>query len=158
MPTAVPLPTAAAADLKALLGDRVLTEPGALAAYGRDATPLFRRAPDVVVQPVTTEEVSGVLRIATKHRLPVTTRGAGTNLCAATVPLSGGIVLSTTRMTELKEVSRDEMLAVCQPGVTAGALNRAAAAEGLIYVPDPGSKEASTVGGNVATCAGVCEG
>lgn len=152
------IPPAALAELSALLGERVLTEPGALAAYGRDATPLFRHAPDVVVQPLTTEEVAGVMRIATRHRVPVTTRGAGTNLCAATVPLSGGIVLSTTRMTALKEISREEMLAVCQPGVTAGALNRAAAAEGLIYVPDPGSKEASTVGGNVATCAGGLRG
>lgn len=158
MPTAAPLPPAAIADLKSLLGARVLTEPGALAAYGRDATPLFRHAPDVVVQPATTEEVAAVMRIATRHRLPVTTRGAGTNLCAATVPLSGGIVLSTTRMTELREVSRDEMLAVVQPGVTAGTLNRAAAAQGLVYVPDPGSKEASTVGGNVATCAGGLRG
>ncbi|WP_194897904.1 FAD-binding oxidoreductase [Catenulispora pinisilvae] len=152
------IPPAAVSDLRALLGDRVLTEPGALAAYGRDATPLFRHAPDVVVQPLTTEEVAGVMRIATRYRVPVTTRGAGTNLCAATVPLSGGIVLSTTRMTALLEVSRDEMLTVCQPGVTAGALNLAAGTEGLIYVPDPGSKEASTVGGNVATCAGGLRG
>jgi glycolate oxidase len=145
-------------DLIDRLGDRVITEDGALLAYASDATPLIHARPDVVVQPIDTAEVREILRIAAFHRVPVTPRGAGTNLCAATVPLHGGIVISMARMNRLLELNPAELLAVCQPGLTAGALDVAAAGHGLMYVPDPGSREVATVGGNVACCAGGLRG
>lgn len=145
-------------ELSSMLGERALTQDGALLAYASDATPLFHARPEIVVQPVDTDEVREILRIAAAHRVPVTPRGAGTNLCAGTVPLHGGIVISMTRMNRLLELSGEEMLAVCQPGLTAGSLDRAAAELGLMYVPDPGSREVSTVGGNVACCAGGLRG
>jgi glycolate oxidase len=74
------------------------------------------------------------------------------------VPVHGGIVLSLTRMNRILEVSRDELLAVCEPGVTTHELAQAADAQGLLYAPDPGSKTVSTVGGNVAMCAGGLRG
>ncbi|KAA9164933.1 FAD-binding protein [Amycolatopsis acidicola] len=132
--------------------------PGELAAYSRDATPLFRAMPDAVVFPRTTGEVAEVLKLATAHRIPVVPRGAGSNLCAGTVPLAGGIVLALTRMTRILEVSGAELLARVQPGVTTARLADAAAVEGLLYAPDPGSRVTSTVGGNVATCAGGLRG
>lgn len=132
--------------------------PGELAAYARDATPLFHATPDIVVFPKTTEQVADVLRLATVHHIPVVPRGAGSNLCAATVPLTGGIVLALTRMTQILEVNSDELLARAQPGVTTARLADAAAAQQLLYVPDPGSRTTSTVGGNVATCAGGLRG
>ncbi|HVV11178.1 FAD-binding oxidoreductase [Amycolatopsis sp.] len=138
--------------------DGVRRAPGELAAYARDATPLFRAVPDVVVFPRTTEQVAEVLKLATAHRIPVVPRGAGSNLCAAAVPLAGGIVLALTRMTRILEVSGDELLARVQPGVTTARLADAAAAQDLLYVPDPGSRVTSTVGGNVATCAGGLRG
>ncbi len=85
-------------------------------------------------------------------------RGAGSNLCAATVPIGGGIVLVLTRMNEILEISPDELLARVETGVTTSALGEAAATKGLLYAPDPGSRTVSTVGGNVATCAGGLRG
>ena len=85
-------------------------------------------------------------------------RGAGSNLCAATVAERGGIVLVLTRMDQILEVSADELLARVETGVTTTALSDAAAAKGLLYAPDPGSRTVSTVGGNVATCAGGLRG
>jgi glycolate oxidase len=79
-------------------------------------------------------------------------------LCAATVPLQGGIVLSMMQMKQILEVSRNELLAVVQPGVSTQQLDDAVAKEGLMYVPDPGSKTVSTIGGNVATSAGGLRG
>lgn len=145
--------------LRAAVGaEHVRTAAGDLAAYARDATPLFHRRPDAVVFPGSAAEVAAVLRIATEHRVPVVPRGAGSNLAAATVPTRGGIVLVLTRMNRILEISPDELLARVEPGVTNAALADAAAARGLLFAPDPGSRTVATVGGNVATCAGGLRG
>ncbi len=147
------------AALVAVVGaENVRTADGELEAYSRDATPLFKHRPDAVVLPRTTDQVAAILRLATEHRLPVVPRGAGSNLCAATVPTHGGIVLAMSRMNTIKEVAAEEMLAVCEPGVANNDLSAAAAAHGLLYSPDPGSRQVSTIGGNVGTNAGGLRG
>jgi len=138
--------------------EHVRTAEGELEVYARDATPLFRHRPDVVVFPGSAAEVAAVLKLATEQSVPVVPRGAGSNLAAATVPLHGGIVLVLTRLAQILEVSGPELLARVQPGVSTKALADAAAAHDLLYVPDPGSQVVSTVGGNVATCAGGLRG
>jgi glycolate oxidase len=148
-----------ASALASLLGaDRVLDDAAAREAYSRDATPLFKGLPEVIVAPHSTAEVSEVVKFARSTKTPIIARGAGSNLCAATVPLNGGIVLSMMQMKQILEVSRNEMLAVVQPGVSTQQLDDAVAKEGLMYVPDPGSKTVSTLGGNVATSAGGLRG
>ncbi len=145
--------------LTAVVGaDHVRTAPGAVAPYARDATPLHHHPPDVVVHPGSADEVSAVLRLATEARVPVVPRAAGTNLCGATVPISGGIVLVLTRLDRIREISPPELLAVCEPGVATATLAAAAAEHGLLYPPDPGSRAVSTIGGNIATCAGGLRG
>ena len=145
--------------LRSLLGaDRVLDDPAAREAYSRDATPLFKGLPEVIVTPHSTAEVSEVVKFARRTKTPIIARGAGSNLCAATVPLNGGIVVSMMQMKQILEVSRNEMLAVVHPGVSTQQLDDAVAKEGLMYVPDPGSKTVSTLGGNVATSAGGLRG
>ncbi|MGD9527774.1 FAD-binding oxidoreductase [Pseudonocardia sp.] len=147
------------AELEAIVGaEHVRTAPGDVEPYTRDATPVFRGVPEAVVFPRTAEEVAAVLRLATRHHIPVTPRGAGSNLCAATVAEHGGIVLVLTRMDTILEISPDELLARVEAGVSTAALAEAAAAQGLLYAPDPGSRTVSTVGGNVATCAGGLRG
>ncbi len=147
------------ADLRAIVGtEHVRSTPGDVAPYARDATPLFSAPPDAVVFPASTGQVSAVLQLATQHRVPVVPRGAGSNLCAGTVPLQGGIMLVLTRMNEIFEISKDELLVRAQPGATTSTVSDAAAAQGLLFAPDPGSRTVSTVGGNVATCAGGLRG
>jgi glycolate oxidase len=146
-------------ELEGIVGaEHVRTDRGDVEPYARDATPVFRAVPDAVVWPRTAEEVAAVLRLATRRRVPVVPRGAGSNLCAATVAERGGIVLVLTRMNEILEISPGELLARVQAGVTTAELADAAAARGLLYAPDPGSRTVSTVGGNVATCAGGLRG
>jgi glycolate oxidase len=147
------------AELERIVGSQhVRTAPGDVAPYARDATPVFHGVPDAVVWVGTADEVAAVLRLASQRKVPVIPRGAGSNLCAATVALNGGIVLVLTRMARILEVSADELLARVEPGVTTADLATAAAAQGLLYAPDPGSRTVSTVGGNVATCAGGLRG
>ena len=138
--------------------EHVRVAPGELAAFARDATPLFQARPDAVVHPADTDQVARILRLATAERIPVVPRGAGSNLCAATVAIRGGIVLALTRLDRILEVSREELLARVEPGVTTAAMADAADAAGLLYPPDPGSRTVSTVGGNVATSAGGLRG
>src|ERR671921_3127 len=146
-------------ELEAIVGaDHVRTEAGDVEPYSRDATPTFRAVPDAVVWPRTAKEVAAILKLATARHVPVVPRGAGSNLCAGTLADRGGIVLVLTRMDKILEVSSDELLARVETGVTTTALSDAAAAKGLLYAPDPGSRTVSTVGGNVATCAGGLRG
>ena len=153
------IPQPVLTGLRAIAGpEHVRLADGELAAYARDATPLIHGMPDAVVAPADTDEVARILRLASGHGIPVVPRGAGSNLCAGTVPLPGGIVL-VDRADEPHprgRAARDAARA--QPGVTTQALNDAAAAHGLFYPPDPGSHTVSTIGGNVATCAGGLHG
>jgi glycolate oxidase len=110
--------------------------------------------PAAVVFPETVEEVQAVLRIANELRAPVVVRGAGTGLSGAATATGGELVLSTTRLDSILEISPIDQLAVVQPGVITADLDRAAGAHGLRYAPDPGSVEISTIGGNIATNAG----
>jgi glycolate oxidase len=147
------------AELTAIVGAaHVRQAEGDLVAYSRDATPLFSARPDAIVAPESAEQVAAVLRLATAKGVPVIPRGAGSNLCAATHAGRGGIVMSLTRMNRILEVAPDELLARVEPGVSTAQLNAAAAEHGLFYPPDPGSRAVSTIGGNVATCAGGLRG
>lgn len=109
--------------------------------------------PAAVVLPVTTADVSAVLRLADELRLPVTARGSGTGLSGGCVPRPGGILLSFHRMNRILEIDIDNQVAVAQPGVTLAQLDEATAVHGLVYPVFPGESSAS-LGGNVATNAG----
>ena len=146
-------------QLTALLGsDVVRGDAVSLQAYSRDATPMFEGLPEVIVAPRNTAEVSKIVKFAHDTKTPIIARGAGSNLCAATVPLNGGIVMSMTNMNKVLEVSKSEMIAIVQPGVTNLDLDQLVEKEGLRFVPDPGSRNVSTIGGNVATSAGGLRG
>jgi len=146
-------------DLRRLLGrEAVLDDVATIEAVSRDATPDFSGRPDVVVKPRDTTDVVSVVDYARRRGIPIVPRGAGSNLCAGTVPIRGGIVMSTARMRSIREVAPGEMLAVVEPGVTTAELDESAAAHGLMFAPDPSSRSVATVGGNVATCAGGLRG
>ena len=135
-------------DLQSLLGaDLVRGDAAALSAYSHDATPLFDGLPEVIVSPQNTEDVVKIVKFAAQNNVPIIPRGAGSNLCAATVPLNGGIVLSMTNMNKVLEVNKSELLAVVQPGVTNLVLDELVSKDNLMFVPDPGSKNVSTIGG-----------
>jgi glycolate oxidase len=108
---------------------------------------------DVLIFPVSQKEVSQVLKYAHENRIPVTPRGAGTNLVGSTVPEEGGIILDLSRMNRILELDRETFTATVEPGVLLKDFQAFVEAEGLFYPPDPGEKE-STLGGNISTNAG----
>ena len=115
----------------------------------------FARAmPEAVVFGRSTASIAGVMKIAAREKIPVTTRGAGHGYVGGCVPVRGGIVLSTARMDRIKEVSAEDFVAVVEPGVITGHLQEAVRSRGLFYPPDPASLADCSIGGNIATNAG----
>lgn len=110
--------------------------------------------PDAVALPRSTESVSRLLQFATRHRIPVTPRGAGYGYVGGCVPVKGGIVLSVERMNRILEVNAADFVIVTQPGVTTQHLQEQVERKGLYYPPDPASRKDSSIGGNIATNAG----
>ena len=106
-----------------------------------------------LVFPKSTEEVSAVMKFANDRGLPVTPRGAGTNLVGSTVPHGEGIILDFSLMNRVLEIDEDTFTAVVEPGVVLQDFQKLVESRGLFYPPDPGEKTA-TVGGNVSTNAG----
>ncbi|MGK5115113.1 FAD-binding oxidoreductase [Geodermatophilus sp. CPCC 205506] len=148
--------TAWVAELADALGaDSVLTDPDVTASYARDQAMLADAGtPAAVVFPRSTAEVAAVMRIASRHGVPVVPRGAGSGLAGASNAVDGAITLVTTRMDAVLEVSPADRLAVVQPGVVNKQLRDAVAGSGLFYPPDPSSYDWCTIGGNLSTNSG----
>ena len=110
--------------------------------------------PDLVVHPANTEEISRIVRLANAESIPLLPRGAGSGFTGGSLPIHGGIVLVLTRMNRILGIDTDNLIAVVEPGVVTGRLQKEVERLGLFYPPDPASKDFSTLGGNIAECAG----
>ncbi len=110
--------------------------------------------PDLVVFPLSSFHVSEVLRIANEYKFPVVPRGQGSGVTGGAVPTSGGVVMVFTKMNRIKEIDKENLIAIVEPGVITYDLQEEVKKYGLFYPPDPASHRYSTIGGNVAECAG----
>ena len=138
-----------------LPGLRLLTDEGDRESYRRDETVHFEPGlPLAVALPATTGEVADILRIASRHRVPVVPRGAGSGLSGGAAGIEGALTLAMTRMNAIVEIDRENLVAIVQPGVVNATLKEAVATAGLFYAPDPASYEFCTIGGNIGTNAG----
>jgi len=143
-----------AAEFRSLVGeDWFLTAPEDLATYSYDAF-IKEFQPDAVILPADRAEISKMMRVASREKINIIPRGAGTNLCGNTVARQGGIVLDLNRLNKIIEIDTANLCAVVQPGVINADLQKAAAQFGLMFGPDPASMMACTIGGNVALNAG----
>ena len=141
-------------DLQRLLGEEaVSTTAEDLAVHSTDKWFASAR-PEAVVFATSTEQVSKLLRYAHENKIPVTARGAGVGYVGGCVPLRGGIALSLARMNKIKEIAVDDGVAVIEPGVITGDLQKAVRELGWFYPPDPASLKECSLGGNVASNAG----
>jgi len=132
--------------------DRCLTAPEDLLVYSHDV--FAERKPDAVVLPATTEEVSRVLQVASREKIPVTPRGSATGLSGMCTPEHGGIVMAMSKMNRILEISPEDRLAIVEPGVITQDLQEAVERAGVFYPPDPASQSICQIGGNVGTNAG----
>ena len=151
--------TAAIADtLREIVGDPYVLfgDRTAMEDYAHDevAGEEHTHMPEAVVKPASAEEISQILKLANRERLPVTPRGAGSGLSCGAVPVYGGIVLSVERMNRILEIDAENMVVVVEPGVVTNDINDAIEEYGLFYAGYPMSVELCFVGGNVAENAG----
>lgn len=146
-----PLPTA---QITSIVGaENVLTAPEDCACYAYDASKLHA-VPQCVAFPGTAQEVSELLKLADRDLFSVFPRGAGSGMVGAAIPRGGGLVMAMNRFNRILEIDEDDMVAIVEPGVLTGELQRKVRDCGLFYPPDPASLEFSTIGGNVAMCSG----
>jgi D-lactate dehydrogenase (cytochrome) len=143
--------------LRAALRD-ILDDPGRVSAgdsdrnlHSEDMTFHAAHTPDVVVYPVSTDEVSRILTLADAEGIPVTPFGAGSSLEGHVIPIEGGISLDLSRMNRIVSIEPENLIATVEPGVTRAALERAAGQHGLWFPIDPGAD--ATLGGMAATNA-----
>src|SRR5215216_3668860 len=150
----VELPEGFVSSLRAAVGpEHVLEQAAALEPYAADALGIGA-TPDLVVIPATTAQISAIAQLCDEHRVPLVVRGAGTGYTGGAVPTRGGVVLSMERLNRILEIDQSNLLAIVEPNVITADLQRAVEAVGLFYPPDPASLETSSLGGNVAECAG----
>ncbi len=146
------------ADLKKIFGEKnVLTTFEERYCYSYDATNTSFM-PDAVVIPQKTEQVVELMRYASANRIPIVSRGAGSGYTGGSLPTRGGIVVSFEQMNKILEVNKEKRYAVVEAGVVTQNFFDEMDKLGFFYPPDPSSLKTSTLGGNVAECAGGLRG
>ena len=139
--------------LREIYGQRLRTSLEDRISYSYDAT-RKEFLPDAVAFPITAEEVRRTVLLANERRFPVVPRGAGSGFSGGSLPVRGGVVLSTERMDRILSIDTENLVAVVEPGVVTGSLKEEVKKKGLFYPPDPASMKFCTIGGNLAECAG----
>ena len=138
-------------ELKNVLGEDVslITDPSITSAYSRDQAPFAHSEPPLaVVIARDIETISKLLAFASAHKVQVVTRGAGSGLAGGANSTADSIVLSLEKMNEILEIDTKNLVARVQAGVINLDLDKAVKDHGLAYLPDPASREWSTIGGN----------
>lgn len=146
---------AIASAMRSIVGaERLITSDSAMRPYESDALTAYRQLPLMVVLPDTVEEVQKILVYAQRENVKIVPRGAGTSLSGGALPLADGILMSMARFNTIHEIDYDNLCVTAGPGVTNLAITDAVRDQGFYYAPDPSSRIACTIGGNVAENSG----
>ena len=133
--------------------EQILVDRERMSHFCYDATEM-RFMPDIVLLPVSTEQVSMIMKLADAGEIPVTPQGGRTGLSGGALPVNGGILISSSRMNRILEIDEKNMQVRVEPGVVSADLQEALKVFDLFFPPDPSSTIESTLGGNVAENAG----
>ncbi len=140
---------------KSIVGEQyVLIDEESLHHYAHDETEDLHFRPDVIIKPRTAEEISEVLKICNRYKIPVTPRGAGTGLSGGALPHLGGVLLSIERLNSIINIDERNLQVTAEAGVITEVLQNALKEKGLFYPPDPSSRGTCLIGGNIAENSG----
>ena len=141
--------------LEEIVGEEnVSRDEAELITHSVDAFPMDKwYKPDVVVRPITTEEISKILKRANEERIPVTPWASASSISGNAVPIQGGIVIDMRRMDRIIDVREKDLQVVVEPGVIYDRLNKALEEFRLFFPPAPGSASIATIGGMAANNA-----
>jgi glycolate oxidase len=142
-------------ELEKIVGpDGVVGQEEELRVYETDGLTVFKAMPDIVVLPRSAEQVSAVVKVCHREKVPFVARGAGTGLSGGALPIEGGVLIGLNRMNRILELDYENHRAVVEPGMVNVWLTNALASQGYYYSPDPASQTACSIGGNVAENSG----
>jgi glycolate oxidase len=150
--------SAAISELKKIAGpEHFMSAPDNLDKYSSDGTKLEYQ-PDAVVIPGSDEEISQIMVLANREHFPVIPRGGGSGMTGGALAVQGGLVLSMERFNRILLIDQENLIARVEPGVITAVFQQEVEKLHLFYPPDPASADVSTLGGNVAECAGGLRG
>lgn len=121
--------------------------------FAHDELASVKKMPEVLIEVLSTEEVSKIMKYAYENNIPVTPRGQGTGLVGGSVALYGGIMMNMSKMNNILELDEENLTLTVEPGVLLMEISKYVEAHDLFYPPDPGEKSA-TIAGNINTNAG----
>lgn len=133
--------------------ERIFTGEGINEDFSHDELSGKHQYPEVLVEVLTTDEVSRIMKYAFEHNIPVTPRGQGTGLVGASVAIYGGIMMNMCRMNRILELDEENLTLTVEPGVLLMEISKYVEDRDFFYPPDPGEKSA-TIAGNINTNAG----
>ena len=128
--------------------ENVLTDPSECWSYSYDNSRRQGHA-DLVAFPDSHEQCLTLVKLCYEFNIPLTARGRGTGTTGGTVPLRGGVILSTEKLNRILRVDAANRYMVVEPGVTNAEVQQAAAQHGFFWAPDPSSGAFCSVGGNL---------
>ena len=150
-----PISASSLAEIRDIVSESyLLTSEQARHEHGHDETEDLVFMPEAVVFPGSTQEISAIMRICDRERIPVTVRGAGTGLAGGALPTHGGLVISMKRLDKILHIDERNFQVTTQPGVITEVLQNTLKEKGFFYPPDPSSRGWSFIGGNISTNAG----
>jgi len=143
------------AELREIAGaDGVTSRATELKVYECDGWTIEKSAPDLLVRPRTTAEVSAILGLLYRRKLAFVPRGAGTGLSGGCLPINAPVMICTSRMNRVLAIDLENRRIDVESGVVNLHVTNAVKAQGYFYAPDPSSQVACTIGGNIAENSG----
>ena len=139
---------------KNLFGNRCKTDKSDLQEYSSDETEDLEFVPSVVLIPENVQEIAEVLKYCNTQKIPITPAGARTGLSGGSLPIYGGVLLSTEKLNRIISIDEKNHQVTTEPGVITQVLQDAVKEKGLFYPPDPASRGSCFIGGNIAENSG----
>ena len=125
--------------------------------YSYDAS-FYRNIPKAIIFPESEEDLIEIAKFSYEYNIPLTARGMGSGFTGGAVPVDGGIVISYEKLNKIILIDKKRFLAIVEPGIITGDLQQHLEKYSLQYPPDPSSSDYSSIGGNIAECAGGLRG
>lgn len=122
--------------------------------YGKDETMDKEYSFDILVKPDSSEQIADILKVCTKHNMPLTVRGGGTGVTGGALPVNGGVVLSMEKLNKVIKIDKTDRIAVVEAGVISANLHKEVEANGMYFPIQPGSSGSCQIGGNVSENSG----
>ena len=158
-PDLSPLPSAAAAELRSIVGTGgYLAEPADLTGYLTEWRGLFTGSTPCVLLPSSTEQVAAIVRLCARHRIGVVPQGGNTGLVGGGIPHSTAkapqVLVSTRRLNAIRELDPANFSITAESGCVLAVVQAAAASADRLFPLSLAAEGSCQLGGNISTNAG----